>query len=213
MSTFYAYPDPQCIRGPVITPSKGATWDTVEADFLCVGDQLTGGGFSSGDPFPGVPGFVVDSEPNTQPAAEGGYIATVSGRGVKKVRVYSQPISYADGEIVAELEVTGVPFDIFQAAWPEVDLMKNAAGFRQIVVGATGLPPQPGSKVTAPMVGPFPPAPANIFDRIESPRLQWPFGWVLSRVDAQPLVDGPFQQSGPWIVTADYIYRHKLVPS
>lgn len=211
MSVFYANNQPEWVAGPTVTPAKGATWDTCEGTMLCTGNMFAAP-WSIGQAFPDVPNFVLDADPAVEPAANGGYLARLTGRGVRRKRIYSQVISFADSEVVANLEVGGVPYSNSNSAWPEVDLMMNSQGFRQIVVGATVLSGSVGQRVSAPMEGAFPPPPPQIFDFIGTPRLQWPFSYVLARRDAIPLVDGPYQQAGPWLVTCDYVWRWRLVP-
>lgn len=211
-SQFYGYTEPQCISGPRITPSQGPAWDRAEATFLCTGDRAAAGGFVRGTPFPGAPGFYLDGDPETEATANNAYLVRINGRGCAEPRVYSQRISYTASEVQANLEVGGVPFSTFQSAWPQVDLLLNQEGFRQIIVGATTILGDVGQRVAAPQDGAFPPAPPNPWTEIDSPRLNYPWGWILARRDAEPLIDGPYSAAGPWILTNDYVYRWKVVP-
>ena len=212
-SQFYGYPEPQCISGPRITPGRGASWDLAEATFLCVGDPTAAGGFSLNDPFPKAPNFFIDGPPEIESVASNAYTVRVTGKGYKAKRVYSYRQSYTAGEMSTDLTIPGVPYATFSEAWPEVDLMLNAEGFRQIIVGAQNIVGDVGQKVSAPQEGSFPPPPPNPYSSIAKPRLQYPWGWVLAKRDADPLVEGVYNASGPWLLTLDYVWRHKMVPA
>lgn len=210
-SISYGYSTPQCVEGPVITSGKGPSWDRAEATFLCPGNRALEGGFKEGQPFPDAPGFVIDTIASAS-AGTGKHEVRLSGIGVKKVRVYCARNSYTSSQVESNIEVGGVPYSLYNPAWPQVDLLLNGEGFRQIIVGATSILGDVGQKVAAPQVGGFPNVPQNPWTEIDEPTLNFPWGWVIARRDAEPLTDGPYSSGGPWILTTEYAFRWKLRP-
>jgi len=213
-ANYFGYSDAQPVNGPRITPANGPQWDRAEVTLLCVGLIASAGGYSRGDAFPDVAGFVVDSDPQTEPAGSGSYLVTLSGRGViNGPRVYSGKDAFAASEQRTNITIGGTQYSPFEPAWPEVDLMLNSEGFRQVIVGAASMVGDVGQKVNAPQVGSFPTPPPNPWDTIANPKLNYPWGWVLARRSAEPLIDGAYTDAGPWLLTLDYVYRWKLTPS
>jgi hypothetical protein len=210
---FYGYSSPIAISGPRITPAFGPQWDRAEVTLLCTGDAKERGGYARNDPFPGVTGFYIDSDPATEPVANNKYTVSLSGRGAVKQRVYSGMDSVAQSEMHSNIVIGGTAYNAAAPAWPAADILLNSDSFRQTIVGATSLYGSVGSKYDSPAVGSFPPTPDNPFTDISEPRLNFPWGWVLVRRPAEPLLDGPFSSAGPWLVTYEYTYRHKYLPS
>ena len=214
-SPYFGYTEPQPIEGPRRIPGEGPQWDRAEVSYLCTsqGGSSRQLNYARNDPFPGLLGFIIDGDPETEEVASNAYILRLRGRGVITPRVYSAAISYASSEQISEVTIAGKPFSRYQAAWPQADIMLNSEGFRQVIVGATSLQGKVGQKVGSPQVGNFPAAPPNPWGNIANPKIQVPAGWVLARRDAEPLIDGAFNSAGPWILTLDYVFRWEVVPS
>ncbi|MES2707120.1 MAG: hypothetical protein V4726_11020 [Verrucomicrobiota bacterium] len=212
-SQFYSIAVPTAVQGPRVSDTDGPQWDRAEATYLCQGDVAARGGFTKNSEFPDCPGLII-TEIETESVANNGYLVRLTGKGIRGGgrRVYSSRQCFSGSELVNDLEIGGLPFQPFQKAWPAVDLVLTQTGFRQVIVGADTLLPQSmvGTAVGAPAVGNFPQAPDNPWTSVDKPLLHFPYGWVLMRIDSEPLKDGGYTDSGPWIAVYEYAFRWKI---
>lgn len=212
-SQFFCIGSPTPVQGPRIAEADGPQWDHAEVTYLVGGEMAARGGFTRNAEFPDAPGLII-TELETESVANNGYLVRLTGKGIRngQPRVYSSKQCFTASELINDVEIGGVPFSGFQRAWPSVDLLLSQIGFRQVIVGAPSLISQNmvGRAVAAPAVGSFPNAPENPWDQVDKPLLHFPWGWVLMRIESEPLKDGGFTDQGPWIATYEYAFRWKV---
>jgi hypothetical protein len=194
----------EVIDGPTITLADGPQWDRAEVTLL---SSTPGAGHTHGGAH-FCQGYIV-TDHTSQQLHDRRWQVRLGGKGFDRQRVYSKVISYADVQQVNDFKTPKFPGPGRSGSWPAASVFLNAMGFEQTIVGATQLGGTPGDAVGSPVVGSFPPIPPGLFDQIpvERAQLNFPAGWVLARQEADPLNDGAYSGSGPWILMVSYVYR------
>ena len=209
----------QRITTPAVNVPDAASWDEASTTYLCTGDPQDLGGFEVDDDFPGVTGFVVKAlEP--APLVEGLYQLTVRGNGVRKARQSERILPTAQVQTVADLLIGGLTGPGSGGSWPSVDVYLPGIGFEVVYVGATAAAVLtavsklstavqtalqiPGFKTVT-----LPKAPPNPWTAVATPKLMYPFGWVVVRAEGVALKSGV---DSPHILTVGYQHRWKITP-